>query len=97
MKLTHAREFLEHGHKVQFTMLFRGRERFFRERATEVFEEIVTELGESAKVERPALMDGRRMTMVLGPGKIKKGGAGGGDSVKTDHQPTPSKPSTPVP
>jgi len=67
IKLSHAREFLDEGHKVQFTMLFRGRERFFKERANEIFHSIVDELGETVKVERPPLVDGRRMTMVLAP------------------------------
>ncbi len=74
IKLVHARGFLEEGHKVQFTMLFRGRERMFRDRAVEIFREITDHLGEGAKVERPPFMDGRRMTMVLAPGKRKGGG-----------------------
>ncbi len=69
VKLRRAREFLEAGHKVQFTMLFRGRERFHRDLAQEIFQSIVTELGETVKIERPAMMDGKRMTMVVSPGK----------------------------
>lgn len=65
VKLNHARSFLGEGHKVQFTMLFRGRERLHRDRATAIFNGIVAELGESVKVERFPAMDGRRMTMVL--------------------------------
>ena len=63
--INHARSFLGEGHKVQFTMLFRGRERMHRDRATDIFNGIVAELGESVKVERFPAMDGRRMTMVL--------------------------------
>jgi len=69
VKVNHAKEFLEEGHKVQFTMLFKGRERFHKDRATELFDLIVQEFGESAKIERPPLMDGRRMTMILAPAK----------------------------
>lgn len=93
VKLTHAREFLDHGHKVQFTMLFRGRERFFRDRATEVFDEIIAELGEAAKVERPPLMDGRRMTMVIGPGK-RKAGSGGTGGSEGGHAPASNSPAS---
>lgn len=69
IKINHAREFLAEGHKVQFTMLFKGRERFHKEVASDVFQSIITELGESAKVERPPSMDGRRMVMIVVPGK----------------------------
>ena len=64
-KLGRAKEFLGEGCKVQFTMLFRGRERAHRDLAIEIFNNIVAEFGDTVKVERPPLMDGRRMTMVL--------------------------------
>lgn len=69
IKLRHAQEFLEEGHKVQFTMLFRGRERFNREFAQEVFAGMLRELGETVKIERMPAMDGRKMTMIVAPGK----------------------------
>ena len=69
IKLNRAKEFLEAGHKVQITMLFRGRERFHRDRATEIFKSIVEVFGDSVKVERSPGMDGRRMTMVVVPAK----------------------------
>jgi len=69
IKLKHAFGFLSEGHRVQFTMIFKGRERFHREIATGIFNSIIGELGESAKVERPPAMDGRRMTMVVTPQK----------------------------
>ena len=69
IKLSHAREFLEEGNKVQFTMLFKGRERFHKEIATDIFKGIVEELGEAVKVERMPMMDGKRMVMVVSPQK----------------------------
>jgi translation initiation factor IF-3 len=69
IKLNRAKGFLEEGHKVQFTMLFKGRERFHRDRAAEIFEGIIGELGETVKVERSPGMDGRRMTMIVAPAK----------------------------
>lgn len=71
VKLKRAVAFLEEGHKVQFTMLFRGRERFHREIAVGILGEIVKDLGEDIKVERSPTMDGRRMTMVVAPAKHK--------------------------
>ncbi len=69
IKINRAKGFLEHGHKVQFTMLFRGRERSHPDIAVAAFNDIIATLSETAKVERPMRMDGRRMTMVLAPGK----------------------------
>jgi len=69
IKLNHAREFLSEGNKVQFTMLFKGRERFHKEIATDIFNSIVADLGEAAKVERMPMMDGKRMVMIVSPQK----------------------------
>ncbi|MCK6484726.1 MAG: translation initiation factor IF-3 [Phycisphaerae bacterium] len=68
IKVNHAREFLEKGNKVQFTLMFRGRERAHPELAMEMFREIIIELDAIAKVERPPKLEGKRMTMVLMPG-----------------------------
>ncbi len=65
IKMDRAKRFLGEGHKVQFTMLFRGRERFHRERAHGIFAQLLEELGDTVKVERRPAMDGRRMTMLV--------------------------------
>lgn len=67
IKVNRARAFLEAGYKVQFTMLFRGRERTHPELAMNIFRGIVEILEEYAKIERPARIEGRRMTMVMTP------------------------------
>jgi translation initiation factor IF-3 len=72
IKMNRAKTFLDQGHKVQFTMLFRGRERAHRDLALKAFQGIVESFGEAVKVERPARIDGRRMTMVLAPSKVVK-------------------------
>lgn len=64
-----AFRFLQEGDKVQFKMVFRGRERSHREIGTETLNDIIAFLGDLAKVERPPLMDGRDMIMVLAPNK----------------------------
>ncbi len=78
IKMNRARDFLGEGHKVQFTMLFRGRERFFKQRAVDIFNGIIEELGEAVKVERHPIVDGRRMTMVVSPVKRKVTAASSG-------------------
>ena len=71
IKMNRAIRFLEEGHKVQFTMLFRGRERAHQEVGLKAFKSIAEGLGEAVKVERPARMEGARMVMVLSPLKRK--------------------------
>jgi len=67
IKLKHAREFLEKGHKVQFTVFFRGRQMLHQERGFQMLESIVAALEDLAKVERPSRMAGRRMTLLIVP------------------------------
>jgi translation initiation factor IF-3 len=67
IKINHGREFLEKGHKVQFTMFFRGRQMLHRDHGYEILEEITGLLQDIAKIERPTQMTGRRMTLLLVP------------------------------
>lgn len=69
IKVKHAQKFIEKGHKVQFTMMFRGREMMHVDHGKELMAEVMETLGEEVKVERPAKMLGRRMTMVVVPAK----------------------------
>jgi len=72
IKLAKARDFLEDGDKVQFTMLFRGREMAHRDLGMKTMHDICDILADCAKVESPAKMMGRRMTMVLSPDRGAK-------------------------
>ena len=65
IKVGKARQFLGEGHKVQFTMLFRGREMAHRELGIRVMNEVRDTLADLSKVETHPRMMGRRMTMVL--------------------------------
>lgn len=67
IKVKHAQEFLEKGHKVQFTVFFKGRQMLHKEHGHELLGQISELLAELAKVERPSMMSGRRMTMMLIP------------------------------
>jgi len=73
IKLNRAKEFLADGCKVQFTMMFRGRERLHREIAVEIFRDIVVQLEDFGKVERDGHFEGRRMIMILAPISKKSG------------------------
>jgi translation initiation factor IF-3 len=67
IKVNHARQFLQKGHKVQFTLLFRGRQLLHHDIGYAVLDQVTQSLQDLAKVERPAKMTGRRLTLLLVP------------------------------
>lgn len=68
-KVRHMRDFLEDGHKVKVTLQFRGREMAHPELGSRILDAVLEQLGELAKVETQARLEGRNMTMVLSPDK----------------------------
>lgn len=93
IKLKRAERFLGEGHKVQITMLFRGRERQHRDLAIQAFEQIAQRFGEDVKIERHPRYDGRRMTMVVAPAKPapKPQGKGKGQAKPRQTAQAPSE------
>ncbi len=67
IKLRKARQFLEKGHKVQFTMFFRGRQMLRQNTGHEILKNIAENMEEIAKIDRPSKMSNRRMTILLAP------------------------------
>ena len=67
IKVKHAREFIEKGHKVQFTLIFRGRQMLHKDKGAAVLTGIVESLNDIAKVDRSNEMMGKRMTLVVSP------------------------------
>jgi translation initiation factor IF-3 len=65
-------KFLNEGHKVKVTIMFRGRESAHPELGKKILDRIVERLDDVAKVESAAKLDGRNMIMVLGPEKKAK-------------------------
>jgi len=66
VKLNHGRRFLEKGHKVQVTMVFRGREAVHLDLGKALLERFAKTLEDISKVESPPSREGRnRMNMVL--------------------------------
>ena len=72
IKVNKAREFLEDGDKVQFVMLFRGRQMAHQNLARDSMRGISETLADVSQVEAFPKMMGRRMTMVLAPAKGAK-------------------------
>lgn len=73
-KVRHIHEFLEEGHKVKVTLQFRGREMAHPELGTKILDAVIENLGQLARVDTMARLEGRNMTMVLSPEKkaVKK-------------------------
>ncbi|MCD8498236.1 MAG: translation initiation factor IF-3 [Alphaproteobacteria bacterium] len=67
VKLRNARRFLEDGDKVKVTLRFRGREMAHQEIGLGVLNRMKEDLGELAKVDMEAKMEGRQAVMVLSP------------------------------
>ncbi|MFN0057358.1 MAG: translation initiation factor IF-3 [Planctomycetota bacterium] len=66
VKLRHARKFLEEGHKVLVTMLFRGREQKHPELGFELLNKFAKDLDDFAKLEKaPARESSNRIGMIL--------------------------------
>ena len=67
-KVKRARGFLDDRDKVKLNVFFRGRENAHHGRGREMLEEIIADLEDVAKVEKPPGMEGgRNMTAVLAP------------------------------
>jgi translation initiation factor IF-3 len=71
-KTRHAREFLNEGHKVKFTVVFRGREITHQDIGRELLTGIIEALADDAKVDQSLRMEGRNMSITLAPEKKKK-------------------------
>jgi translation initiation factor IF-3 len=67
IKVGHARGFLEKGHKVQFSLIFKGRQMLHKEQGFDMLGSITESLQDLAKVDRPSALSGRRITMMLVP------------------------------
>jgi len=67
IKVQHAKEFLEEGHRVQFTMIYKGREIAHQALGEQTLHGVVTQLQDVAKVERRPFREGKRVGLVLAP------------------------------
>ncbi len=67
VKLGHIQKFIEKKNKVKVTVVFRGREITLTDRGREVLDRIAEMASGFAAVEQPPKLEGRAMSMVLGP------------------------------
>jgi translation initiation factor IF-3 len=71
-KTRQVAKFLNEGHKVKVTIMFRGREVFHPELGRRILDRIAESTEGTGKVESEARLDGRNMVMVLAPDKRAK-------------------------
>ena len=71
-KTRQVAKFLNDGHKVKLTIMFRGREVFHPELGKKILDQVADVIGDNAKIEAEPRLDGRNMTMVLAPQKKSK-------------------------
>ena len=62
-------KFLNEGHKVKVTIMFRGREVFHPELGKKILDRVAEQVDGTARVEAEPRLDGRNMVMVLAPDK----------------------------
>jgi translation initiation factor IF-3 len=98
-KTRQVAKFLEEGHKVKITIMFRGREVFHPELGKKILDRIAEQMEGLGKSESIPRLDGRNMVMVLAPEKRAKpagsrsgGSKGGAPAVAT----APAAPAAPT-
>ncbi len=70
-KAKHALNFLEEGHKVKVSVMFKGREMAYTEQGEELLNKFIEKTEAVGKIESPIKMEGRNMNVILIPSKIK--------------------------
>jgi translation initiation factor IF-3 len=71
-KSRHAKEFLEHGHKVKGSVFFKGREITYTAHGEDLLKRFVEFLDEVGKVEQPPKLEGKNLSVIIAPDKSKK-------------------------
>ncbi len=71
-KTRHARDFLDEGHKVKATVMFKGREIVHIEIGQALLERFVTALEDVSKVDQPVHPEGKMLSVTLAPDKTSK-------------------------
>jgi translation initiation factor IF-3 len=71
VKMRSVAKFLENGDKVKITLRFRGREMAHQELGRELLERVATDIDGFGKIENIPKMEGRQMTMMIGPNSSK--------------------------
>jgi translation initiation factor IF-3 len=89
-------KFLNDGHKVKITIMFRGREMSHPELGMKILDNVADQVGPIAKVEASPKLDGRNMTMVLAPDRRAQRRAGSQREAAPAAEPAPAANAAPA-
>lgn len=70
-KTRHAKGFLEEGHKVKATVMFRGREIVHQEFGHALLQKFIDALVDISKIDQPMKMEGRFLSVTIAPDLVK--------------------------
>jgi translation initiation factor IF-3 len=65
IKMNHASKFLEAGHKVKVTLMYRGREQAHREIGFQIAQRVIDGYGDSIIVDQKPQLAGRQLNFVI--------------------------------
>jgi translation initiation factor IF-3 len=71
-KKNHVRRFLEADDKVKVTIMFRGREVVHSSLGRDILDRVALDVADVGVVENRPMLEGRNMTMMIGPSQKKK-------------------------
>jgi translation initiation factor IF-3 len=85
-------KFLQDGHKVKVTVMFRGREVYHAELGKRILDRIAEQVDGTARIESEARLDGKNMVMVLTPDKRARQADAARKQAETRAQAEPQAP-----
>jgi translation initiation factor IF-3 len=88
VKVRKIQEFLSEGDKVKVSVTFRGREMAHPELGRALLEQVVQELKGTATIERPPIMEGKMVSMIVSRGaggESARRGATDGQAARTER------------
>jgi translation initiation factor IF-3 len=102
-KTRQVARFLNEGHKVKITIMFRGREMSHPELGKKILDQVAETVAAIGKVEASPKLDGRNMVMVLAPDRraqgrkpspngARRGDANQGSATSSDAPHAPAEP-----
>lgn len=84
IKLARAAKFLEAGHKVKITLVYRGREQAHKEIGFQIAERVIQRFGDTIVVDQQPSLAGRQLNFVI-RGSKKKSAASGGEGTEGEE------------
>jgi translation initiation factor IF-3 len=65
IKLDKVKKFLENGHKVKISIIYRGREQAHKELGFKLAEKVIEDFGDTVTVDQQPQLAGRQLSFVL--------------------------------